>query len=310
MMGISWGGFNALQIAMLKPDALRGIITMMSTDDIYEDDVHYMDGVMHIDAYEIGQDLANALPGAPDFIIDSAYFTNRFDTKPWLLTYKQQQRDGPFWNRASLNSNYTAIDVPVFAIGGLYDGYRDFIPRYLGQADVPVTAILGPWNHTFPNWAEPPPAIEWRDLAVEWMDCILDSNCDQPSWRNKFLVYQQDWHAPGVIPDQLPGYWREENTWPPGDLIYDTLYLNPQASLSKNKPSSQSKDELSYKASVGVEASGSGMWGGVIGLPIKKMPIINLYFIRAKPWKKIWRSWGFPACNSIQVVTPPRHTGL
>jgi len=262
MMGISWGGFNALQIAMHKPTDLKGIITMMSTDDIYEDDVHYMDGVMHIDAYEIGQDLSNVLPGAPEFIIDSSYFTNRFDTKPWLLTYKQQQRDGPFWNRASLNSDYTAIDVPVFAIGGLYDGYRDFIPRYLEHADVPVTAILGPWNHIFPNWAEPPPAIEWRDLVVNWMDCILEQNCVQRPIRNQFFAYQQDWHAPGVSPTLLPGYWREEDQWPPKKLRFDTLFLNHNSTLTREKPTFAGRDQLSYKASVGTEASGSVMWWG------------------------------------------------
>ena len=42
MTGISWGGFNALQVAALKPPALKAIITVCSTDDRYADDVHYM----------------------------------------------------------------------------------------------------------------------------------------------------------------------------------------------------------------------------------------------------------------------------
>ena len=83
MMGISWGGFNALHLAMRRPPALKTIISLMSTDDIYEDDVHFMDGIMHIDAYEIGQDLANALPGAPDFVIDPA--SSQIDESPELL---------------------------------------------------------------------------------------------------------------------------------------------------------------------------------------------------------------------------------
>src|SRR5579862_7341511 len=44
MMGISWGGFNALQVAALRPPALKAIITVASTDDRYRDDVHYMGG--------------------------------------------------------------------------------------------------------------------------------------------------------------------------------------------------------------------------------------------------------------------------
>lgn len=38
MMGISWGGFNALQVAALQPPALKAIITCCSTDDRYADE--------------------------------------------------------------------------------------------------------------------------------------------------------------------------------------------------------------------------------------------------------------------------------
>src|SRR6266511_1184956 len=44
MFGISWGGFNALQVAARRPPALKAIITHCSTDDRYADDVHYMGG--------------------------------------------------------------------------------------------------------------------------------------------------------------------------------------------------------------------------------------------------------------------------
>ena len=44
MFGISWGGFNSLQVAALRPPALKAIISVCSTDDRYADDVHYMGG--------------------------------------------------------------------------------------------------------------------------------------------------------------------------------------------------------------------------------------------------------------------------
>ncbi|MDA7968333.1 MAG: CocE/NonD family hydrolase, partial [Gammaproteobacteria bacterium] len=37
MMGISWGGFNALQVAARRPPQLKAIITVCSTDDRYAD---------------------------------------------------------------------------------------------------------------------------------------------------------------------------------------------------------------------------------------------------------------------------------
>ena len=44
MIGISWGGFNGLQIAARKPPALKAVVTLCSTDDRYADDIHFMGG--------------------------------------------------------------------------------------------------------------------------------------------------------------------------------------------------------------------------------------------------------------------------
>ena len=40
MMGISWGGFNSLQVAARRQPALKAIITVASTDDRYAADIH------------------------------------------------------------------------------------------------------------------------------------------------------------------------------------------------------------------------------------------------------------------------------
>jgi uncharacterized protein len=42
MIGISWGGFNGLQIAARQPEALKTIITVGSTDDRYATDIHWV----------------------------------------------------------------------------------------------------------------------------------------------------------------------------------------------------------------------------------------------------------------------------
>ena len=135
MFGVSWGGFNAIHLAMRNPPALKAIIAIDATDDLYQDDVHFMDGILHVDSWEMTQDLDNAMPGAPDYVIDETYFLERFDTEPWMMTYKRQQRDGPFWDRTALKARYDAIRVPTFVIGGWYDGYRDSVPRMLEHVE-------------------------------------------------------------------------------------------------------------------------------------------------------------------------------
>ena len=102
MFGISWGGFNSIQMAARKIPALKAIVAIDATEDLFQDDVHFMDGIMHLDSWEMSMDLDNTRPGAPDYVIDDANFRDRFDTEPWMLTYKIQQRDGPFWDRASV----------------------------------------------------------------------------------------------------------------------------------------------------------------------------------------------------------------
>ena len=82
----------------------------------------------------------------------------------------RQQRDGPFWDRASARDQYEKIQVPGYHIGGWYDGYRNSLPRMLEFADAPVKALIGPWDHDFPHNAWHEPRIEWRHEAVRWFD--------------------------------------------------------------------------------------------------------------------------------------------
>jgi predicted acyl esterase len=213
MFGISWGAFNSIQMAMRNPPALKAIVAVEGTDDLFRDDCHFIDGMMHIDSYEFGQDVSNALPAPPDYVIDEAYFRDRFDTEPWLLTYKRQQRDGPFWNRASLDSDYSSIDIPTFVIGGWYDGYRDSVPRMLEKLDAPVKGMVGPWAHTWPNRPYPEPGMEWRHEAVRWFDQWLKAEDTGILGEPRFAVYVRQWYPPGVV-DNVPGYWRWEDGWP------------------------------------------------------------------------------------------------
>jgi len=169
MQGISWGGFNAIQVALRRPPALKAILAVDASDDLFHDDVHYIDGLPHLDEYALMIDHLNMLPPAPDFPLDEAALA-RMDTEPWLISFLAQAQDGPFWARASLRPEYGRLTVPAYLIGGWYDGYRDSVPRMLAHVPAPVKVLIGPWNHTYPHNAVPGPAIEWRADAVRWWD--------------------------------------------------------------------------------------------------------------------------------------------
>ena len=256
MFGISWGGFNSLQMAMRRPPELKAIIAVAATEELFHDDIHYIDGMMHVDEFELNMDMAPGITGAPDYTLDEKVLGPRFDAPPWSLLYLKHQRDGEFWR--SPVRPLKEIKVPCFLIGGLADGYRDSIPRMLEQVKAPVRALIGPWNHSFPNDADFGPRIEWREDAVRWWDYWLKGRntgvLDDP----RLVIYVRHWFPPDPNLETVPGEWRAESGWPPRDQKNATLYAQPDHTLS-GKASSNDVHLLKYIPSIGVEA---GFWWG------------------------------------------------
>ncbi len=256
MFGISWGGFIALQMAMRHPPALKAILAVDATAELFHDDVHYIDGMAHIDEFELNMDMAEGWVGAPDYSLDEKVLGPRFDSPPWSLLYLKHQHDGPFWRDRV--RPLSQITIPSFLIGGLLDGYRDNVTDMLTQAKGPIKAIVGPWNHTFPNDAVPGPQIEWRDQAVRWFDHWLKGRDTGVERDPRLVIYMQHWHPPDPNLQTVPGEWRREDTWPPRDVKASTLFLQPNHTLAESA-SSPDMHQLKYIPSVGVE---SGFWWG------------------------------------------------
>ena len=239
--GISWGGFNAIQIAMRRPPALKAIIALMATDDLYHDDIHYIDGVLHIDEFALQIDHENALPAPPDYPTDAAYFRDRFEAEPWIFTYLKHSGDSDWWRRKSLRYNYSAITIPAFLIGGQLDGYRDAVPRMLDSLRSPVKALLGPWNHSFPDDAVPGPAYEWREQAVRWWNQWLrgqdTGSMDEP----RLTLFVRDGHSPDAALETTPGVYRYED-WPITRTRWQRWYPSGDRALSATLASAAAHD--------------------------------------------------------------------
>ena len=73
MMGISWGGFNSLQVAALRPPELKAIISLCAADDRYTDDAHYMGGCLLNENMQWGSILTMyaAYPPDPETVGDA-----------------------------------------------------------------------------------------------------------------------------------------------------------------------------------------------------------------------------------------------
>ena len=256
MFGISWGGFTAMQMAMRHPPALKAILAAHATAELFHDDVHYVDGMAHVDEFELNMDMAQGWLGAPDYSLDEKILGPRFETPPWSLLYLRHQHDGPFWRDRV--RPLSEITIPTFLIGGMQDGYRDNVPDMLMKSKAPIRAIVGPWNHSFPNDADFGPRVEWRDQAVRWFDYWLKGRDTGVQNDPRLVIYMQHWHPPDPTLQSVPGEWRREDVWPPKDATNTTLFLQGNHSLERTA-GSHVTHQLKYVPTVGVEA---GFWWG------------------------------------------------
>ena len=175
MMGNSWGGFNALQVAARRPPALKAIITSCSTDDRYADDIHYMGGCLLNDNMKWGASMFshNSRPPDPALVGERwrAMWLQRLEGSGlWIDSWLRHQRRDAFWKHGSVCEDFPAIRIPVFAVGGWNDGYRNAIPRLLSGLDVPRMAWIGQWAHRYPHMAAPGPGVGFLQEAKRWWD--------------------------------------------------------------------------------------------------------------------------------------------
>jgi hypothetical protein len=220
MWGISWGGFNALQVAARRPPALKAIMTLCSTDDRYADDVHYRGGcVLALDMLHWASSMMtwNARPPDPRLAGDGwreTWLERLEAADAWIEPWLSHQRRDEYWKQGSVCEDYSAIECPVYAVGGFADGYTDAVPRLLEGLSVPRKGLIGPWAHAFPDDASPGPSIGFLQECVRWFDHWLkgieNGVMDEPMLR----VWMQESVEPQPTYEERPGRWVAEPSWP------------------------------------------------------------------------------------------------
>ncbi len=220
MMGISWGGFNALQVAARRPPALKAIVTICSTDDRYADDVHFMAGALLPAKFGWASFFFGSMTHPPDpaLVGESwrAMWRQRLENEPLFLErWLRHQRRDAYWKHGSICEDWSAIQCPVYAVGGWTDGYTNAIPRLLEHLRVPRKGLIGPWAHAYPHFALPGPRIGFLQEALRWWDHWLKGEptgvMDEPMLR----AWMTESVTPAPYHEALPGRWVAEPAWPP-----------------------------------------------------------------------------------------------
>ncbi|MBT8413714.1 MAG: CocE/NonD family hydrolase [Boseongicola sp.] len=245
MMGISWGGFNALQVAALRPRGMKAVVTLCSTVDRYADDIHYKGGCM------LGENLGwasqmlaySSRPPDPD-VVGARWrdmWFERLAAQPFLLeTWLSHQRRDAYWKHGSVCEDFDAIEAAVLTIGGWHDGYRNTPAALVRNLTAPVKAIVGPWIHKYPHFAGPEPRIGFLQEALRWWDRWLKGIEtgveDDPSQR----LWLMDSVPPKRWLDERPGRWiAVENSVPIQVFPFGDGNLGEQSTFSTDVASPQ-----------------------------------------------------------------------
>ncbi|SDR53336.1 hypothetical protein SAMN05519103_04700 [Rhizobiales bacterium GAS113] len=230
MMGKSWGGFNALQTAALRPPALKAIITVCSTDDRYADDIHYMGGTLLNDNLWWGTIMLayQARPADPRLVGEAwrDQWLERLQALPFFpaLWLAHQRRDA-YWKHGSVCEDFSAITCPVFAVGGWADAYTNAVLRLLEGLTVPRRGLIGPWAHVYAQDGTPGPAIGFLQEALRWWDHWLKDEDRGIMAEPMLRAFIEDWSPPGDR-DPVPGRFVGEAQWPSPRIERRVLYLN------------------------------------------------------------------------------------
>ena len=281
LMGISYGGFTALQVATLQPPHLTSIIPVDATDDRYTDDCHYRGGLLRM-YYDLGwygtrMVAWNAMPPDPATFGDDwepVWRRHVDEDEPYLLAWLRHQVDGPYWRQGSVAGSLDRIACPAFVIGGWRDGYPNPPLRLFAGLPGPKKLLVGPWDHAYPDTAIPGPRIDHLREVVRWLDhwCrgIDTGLMDEPP----IAVYVM--RSGTFEPDRLdePGEWRAEASWPPAGATERVLAATEGGRLVEAAPADDAhggEEWLAVDPTVGVTG---GLWSGGVpfGLPGDQRP--------------------------------------
>lgn len=262
MMGISWGGFNALQIAARQPPQLKAVIALSASDDRYGDDVHYMGGCLLGDNLSWASSMFAHVTSPPDPAIVGDRWRDMWlerleNAEPWVDSWLRHQHRDEFWQYGSVCEDYSAIRCPVMAVSGWADGYSNAVFRLMENLQVPRRGLIGPWSHMYPHQGLPGPAIGFLQEVREWCDHWL-KGIDYSAMREPVLrVWMQESVPPTMHLDQRPGRWVEESAWPSPNIRRQRLALHEGCLVPDDQRAREDRVTLQSPLSVGLFA---GKW--------------------------------------------------
>jgi hypothetical protein len=235
MFGLSWGGTAALQIAARAPEPLKAVVSVCSTDDRYDNDVHYLGGaVLGVDMHGWAATLLAFTARPPDPRFAGANWREQWlarleELEPFGHTWLAHQQRDEYWKHGSVCEDYGSIKAAVLAVGGWHDLYHDTVLRlveHLSRQGTPVRGLIGPWPHQYPDRGLPPgPAIGFLQETLRWWDHWLRGTesgvLEDPPLRS----WMCESVPPATMYRERPGRWVGDRSWPSEQVAMTEIAL-------------------------------------------------------------------------------------
>ena len=305
MIGISWGGFNGLQVAARRPAALAAVISLCSTDDRYADDIHFMGGATLVEKLAWGA-TAFAIAHTPP---DPAIVGKRWRTMwrerlkhndLWLLDWFSNQRRGDFYTHGSICENYADVEVPVYLVGGWADGYSNTIFRMLEHLSCPKKGLVGPWAHMYPHFALPGPRIGFLQECLRWWDQHLKGIDTGIMEEPQLRAWIQHPAPPAPYYETRPGHWVTMPEWTGNSTTVEARF--PELGAPDQAPT---EFVLSAPQNAGHTA---GNWCGYGLVPdgtLDQNAETGMLVLETEPFEEDFELLGFPVCTTEVTSDEP-----
>ncbi|MEM8624802.1 MAG: CocE/NonD family hydrolase [Pseudomonadota bacterium] len=220
MIGISWGGFNGLQLAYRRPAALKAVVSVCSTVDRHADDIHFMGGCLLTDNFNWGAQMTAYMTRPPDPALREDWrerWVERIETYPFLAAdwLRRPLRDD-YWEHGSVCEDWSAIEAAVLGIGGWSDAYVNAPLALVENLRGPRAALLGPWEHKYPHISQILPA-DFHGEVIGWFDRYLKGVASTPPPPPaRLFITEHDPEAGPLSRSYGPraGRWVAEPVWP------------------------------------------------------------------------------------------------
>ncbi|TKX37603.1 CocE/NonD family hydrolase [Halorubrum sp. CGM5_25_10-8B] len=261
VIGKSYPGTTALEIAAQNPDGLAAIVPIHAPAAIYD---AYFDGGALASLRTCGQWAPNFeyLPLQPPVNRDISAWAERWADRldslkyrePFLFQYLAHLEKDEYW--AEKDVAVEKISVPTLGVGGYRDAFGGGTVDYSDRIDAPTEVILGPWRHTMPEQGEAA-RIDFLGEVESWFDHHLREGDErEPNPEIRYWTERPDeenYHS---------GEWRTLESWPVAEDHTVDFDFGPDGLSTDVSTPDSTTDRWHVDYSVGTASIGFEIPGG------------------------------------------------